>query len=180
MAISTGKRSQSSTSSGVSAQQQVLDLFLDAIKRVEDILVEEYSSKDRETVRWEAFTLQMMCVRKLIPDRGVQNKISQAIGKKKAEYIQDKIFSSDRQAEYAAHMETFTEVMIYLNEGMDLIHHDIVGAMTRRAQEAALEPDQAPRPNHPEESNSHKNVAKIVRKALVLPEADPMNGIDMS
>lgn len=161
MPISTGKRNQSASSSGVSAQQQVLDLFLDAIQRVEDILVEDYTAKDRDTIRWEAFQLQMMCVRKLVPDRSVQNKITNAINKKKAEYRKEKTFSSERQGDYAAHMETFTEVMIYLNEGMDLIHHDIVGAMTRRAAEAAQEPDKAPRPNHPEESNSHEDTAAI-------------------
>jgi hypothetical protein len=123
---------------------------------VEDILIEDYSEKDRENKRWEAFQLQMMCVRKLVPDRGVQNKITEAINKKKGEYKEDRTFSSERQSEYAAHMETFTEVMIYLNEGMDLIHHDIVGSMTRRAAEAAQEPDKAQVPLHPEETNSHE------------------------
>lgn len=167
MGISTGKRSQSVSSSGISAQGQVLDLFLDAIKRVEDILVEDYPSKNSENKRWEAFQLQMMCVRKLVPDRGVQDQIKKAIDTAKKKYEAEKTFSSNELAEYAAHMETFTEVMKYLNEGMDLIHHDIVGAMTRRAAEAALEPDKAPAPIHPEETSSHKEKKTIVRTALV-------------
>ena len=151
MPISTGKKYQSASSSGISAQQQVLELFLDAIRRVEDILVEDYTDKDRETKRWEAFQLQMMCLRKLVPDREIQKRIKISIDARTIEYKSDKAFASSRQAEYAAHMETFTEVMLYLNEGMDLIHHDIVGAMTSRAAEGAKLPDIQPDLVHPEE-----------------------------
>jgi hypothetical protein len=69
---------------------------------------------------------------------------------------------------YASHMETFTEVMVYLNEGMDLIHHDITGTMTSRAAEDALEPDKKPKRLHPDEF-------KIVRKALLLDEIVPVD-----
>jgi hypothetical protein len=103
----------------------------------------------------------MMCVRKLIPDRSVQQKTTNAINKKKMEYKQENTFSNERMSEYAAHMETFTEVMIYLNEGMDLIHSDIVGAMTRRAAEAALEPDRPPKFSHPEEMEPVKAVENV-------------------
>ena len=103
----------------------------------------------------------MMCVRKLVPDRGVQQKTTNAINKKKMEYKEENTFSNERMSEYAAHMETFTEVMIYLNEGMDLIHSDIVGAMTRRAAEAALEPDKPPKFSHPEEMEPVKAVENI-------------------
>jgi hypothetical protein len=151
IAISTGKRIQTSSSSGVSAQQQILGLFLDAIERVEDILAEDYTDKEGDNKRWQKFVLQMMSLRKIIPDRNVQERIKEAIDAKMTEYKTDKTFTNERQAQYAAHMETFTEVMIYLNEGMDLIHHDIVGAMTRRAAEAAKEPNKAPEPTHPEE-----------------------------
>ncbi|MCK9591468.1 MAG: hypothetical protein M0Q91_05595 [Methanoregula sp.] len=151
MPISTGKKYQSASSSGISAQQQVLELFLDAIKRVEDILVEDYTEKDREEKRWQAYQLQMMCLRKLVPDRSIQQRMKEAIDKKKIEYKNDKTFSTERQADYVAHMEVFTEVMLYLNEGMDLIHHDIVGAMTSRAAEGAKLPDIQPKVIHPEE-----------------------------
>ncbi|MCK9591387.1 MAG: hypothetical protein M0Q91_05190 [Methanoregula sp.] len=151
MPISTGKKFQSASSSGISAQQQVLELFLDAIRRVEDILVEDYTEKDREEKRWQAFQLQMMCLRKLVPDRAVQQRVKEAINKKQKEYKEEKTFSSERQADYVAHMEVFTEVMLYLNEGMDLIHHDIVGAMTSRAAEGAKLPDLQPKIIHPEE-----------------------------
>ncbi len=92
----------------------------------------------------------MLVIRKLIPDRNVQNTIQAAIAKAIKEYEEGKTYPKTLAA-YVAHMETFTETMKYLNEGMDLIKHDITGAMTDRAERMAKLPDKQKKPIHPEE-----------------------------
>lgn len=123
---------------GVSLQSQILDHFLDSMRDVRETLSGK-EEKDQKK-RLDSFRLQILYLRKLVPDRDIQNKIKNAIDTAKKSYMRDSTFSSEDLADYASQMETLTEVMIYLNEGMDLIHNDLTGAMTERAMRHAKEP----------------------------------------
>lgn len=139
MALSVSRKNYGTGGAGVSTQSLVLEKFLDSISRVEDIIADDNSSKDNK--RKEKFLLQILALRKLIPNRKVQEEIKKTIDRAKIQYKQDRTFSNDDLIEYASQMETLTEVMIYLNQGMDLIHNDAVAAMTRRAARHAKEPN---------------------------------------
>lgn len=90
-----------------------------------------------------------MYLRKLIPNREVQEAITEQIAKKKEEYKKTKQFSSEDQTDYAAQLEALTEVMIYLNQGMDLIHNDAVAPLTRKAVKHAKSEEEGQKEKEP-------------------------------
>ena len=138
MAISVSRKNYGTGGSGVSTQGQVLQHFLDSMEDIRACVGGKDEAKAEK--RLENFLLLTIYLRKLIPNREVQDAISIAIAEKKQQYLNEKTFSSEELATYASQLETLTEVMIYLNQGMDLIHNDAVGAMTRRAAQHAKEP----------------------------------------
>ena len=139
MALSVSKRNYGAAGTGVSLQSMILEHFLESMTDVRESL-EGKETKD-PSKRMENFRLHILYLRKLVPDRKVQDEIKKAIDKAQETYEREKTFSHKDLTEYAAQLETITEVMVYLNQGMDLIHHDITGALTKRAAAAAREPN---------------------------------------
>ena len=141
MTISVQRKSYGTGGSGVSTQSQILQHFLESMDDIRYCIGGggENIKVDR---RMENFQLLTLYLRKLIPDRKVQDEIRKMIAERKEEYIRDKTFSSEELATYAAHLETITEVMIYLNQGMNLIHNNATATLTRRAASHAKTPDQ--------------------------------------
>jgi hypothetical protein len=140
MGISVQKKSYGTGGSGVSTQSQILQHFLESMDDIRYCIGGggENIKVDR---RMENFQLLTLYLRKLIPDRKVQEEIRKMIAERKTEYIRDGTFNSEELATYAAHLETITEVMIYLNQGMNLIHNNATAAMTRRAAAQSKIPD---------------------------------------
>jgi hypothetical protein len=132
MAISVQRKSYGTGGSGVSTQSQILQHFLESMDDIR-FCIGGGGENAKESHRMENFQLLTLYLRKLIPDRKVQDEIRKMIGERRAEYIRDKTFSSEDLATYAAHLETITEVMIYLNQGMNLIHNNATASLTRRA-----------------------------------------------
>ncbi len=138
MALSVSRKNYGTGGSGVSTQSQVLQHFLDSMEDIRACVGGKDDAKAEK--RMQNFLLLTLYLRKLIPNRKVQEAISSEIAKRKEEYLVNKTFSNEELVTYAAHLETLTEVMTYLNQGMDLIHNDAIGAMTRRAAQHAKEP----------------------------------------
>jgi len=132
MAISTQRKSYGTGGSGVSTQSQILQHFLESMDDIR-YCIGGSGENVKEERRMENFQLLTLYLRKLIPDRKVQEEIRKMILERKTEYLRDKTFSTEELATYAAHLETITEVMIYLNQGMNLIHNNATAALTRRA-----------------------------------------------
>ena len=134
MALSTSRKNYGTGGSGVTTQGQILQHFLDSMDDIRGCLS---SAETKESAKKEKFLLLVMYLRKLVPNRRVQEVITEQIAKKKREYWpEDKAkrqFSSEEMADYAAQLEALTEVMIYLNQGMDLIHNDAIAPFTRKA-----------------------------------------------
>ena len=152
MALSVSKKNYGAAGTGVSLQGMILEHFLESMADVRESL----SGKDEKDTskRMDNFRLHILYLRKLCPDRKVQEEIKKAIDKAKQDYERDKTFNGKDLVEYASQMETITEIMIYLNQGMDLIHHDITGALTKRASAAAREPDHPQAPEGSKEGNT--------------------------
>jgi len=111
-------------------------------------LQDSMKGEDDDT-RWEAFLLQAEYLKHLIPDRAVQDRITAAIDGKIKEYKDNGTYKGRHFAEYVANLEIITEIVIYLNEGLDLVHDDILGPLTPRAAEAAKENDLPGKKNDP-------------------------------
>ena len=140
MGISVQRKSYSAGGTGVSTQSQILQHFLESMDDIR-YCIGGGGENVKDARRMENFQLLTLYLRKLIPDRKVQNEIRMMIAERKKEYIRDRTFSSEELATYAAHLETITEVMIYLNQGMNLIHNNATAALTRRAAAQSLTPD---------------------------------------
>lgn len=147
MPISVSKKNYGAAGTGISLQGMILEHFLESMTDVRESL---WSKDEKDSKkRMENFRLHILYLRKLVPDRNVQTEIKKAIDKAKEEYAKDKTFTHEDLAEYAAQLETITEIMIYLNQGMNLIHHNIPCALTRRAAMHAWEPDLPHTPPQP-------------------------------
>lgn len=132
MGISVQRKSYGTGGSGVSTQSQILQHFLESMDDIR-FCIGGGGENVKDARRMENFQLLTLYLRKLVPDRKVQGEIQQMIAERKKEYLRDKTFTSEELATYAAHLETITEVMIYLNQGMNLIHNNATAALTRRA-----------------------------------------------
>ena len=140
MGISVQRKSYGTGGSGVSTQSQILQHFLESMDDIR-FCIGGGGDNVKEEKRMENFTLLTLYLRKLIPDRKVQEEIRKMIRERKAEYIREETFTSEELATYAAHLETITEVMIYLNQGMNLIHNNATASLTRRAAAQSKTPD---------------------------------------
>lgn len=139
MPLSVSRKSFGSAGSGISTQGQILQEFIDSMDDIRECISGKDQKEDKK--KMQNFLLLVLYLRKLVPNRHVQESITKAIADRKREYLTDNTFSSEELATYASQLETITEVMIYLNQGMDLIHNDAVWAMTRKAIRQAKEPN---------------------------------------
>ena len=96
---------------------------------------------DDSEKRWEWFSLQTEYVKRLIPDRERQAEIQQMIDAKEAEYKKNKTYKGEYTAGYMARLEVVTEVIIFLTNSLDLVHDDVIGAMTNKAAREAYKQD---------------------------------------
>lgn len=121
---------------GTSLEGLFLLHFLQALTKLQESMAGDDSEK-----RWEWFSLQTEYVKRLIPDRERQAEIQQMIDVKEAEYKKNKTYTGEYTAGYMARLEVVTEVIIFLTNSLDLVHDDVIGAMTSKAAREAYKQD---------------------------------------
>lgn len=124
---------------GTSLESLFLLHYLQSLTTLQNILVNP-AYPDNET-RFTAFNLQSIYILHLIPDATKRNEIIEAIDKIESEQIINGKFKNKKDNLYFARMLVVSEIVKYLQNSLDLIHSDILGAIAGDVDVISLEGD---------------------------------------
>jgi len=119
---------------GMSLDGLFLLHFLQALDRLQQYLGD--SGTDEEG-RWMRVNLQFQYLCHLLP-RDIQAKVSKMVDAKEQELKQSKEVGGEYAPLYISRMEIITEVVMYLTASLDLVHEDIIAALTPKARDHAI------------------------------------------
>jgi hypothetical protein len=122
-----------SSFTGMSLDGIFLIHFLNALERLQIYLGE---SPDEES-RWAKVNPQFEYLLALLPP-DTQKKINKAVVDREAELRASGEVSGDYAPQIIGRMQIVTGIVVYLTNSLDLVHEDIIGALTPEARNQAI------------------------------------------
>jgi len=135
MQTSYGGGSTPGNFTGMSLDGIFLLHFLNALERLQVYLGE--GTGDNEEDRWMKVNLQFQYLLHLLP-RDKQKRINKLVDDRERELRENKEYSGTYTPMYLARMQIITEIVGYLTSSLDLVHEDVVAALTPRSRDHAV------------------------------------------
>lgn len=135
MQTSYGGTSTPGNFTGMSLDGIFLIHFLNALERLQIYLGE--STGEDEEGRFIKVNLQFQYLLHLLP-RDNQKRINKLVDDRALELKENKEYGGTYAPLYIARMQIITEIVGYLTSSLDLVHEDVVAALTPRARDHAI------------------------------------------
>lgn len=122
---------------GMSLDGIFLIHFLNALERLQNYLGEGGGGEEQEEERWNKVNLQFQYLLHLLP-HDKQRHINKLVDDRALELRESKEYKGVYTPMYLSQMVIITEIVGYLTSSLDLVHEDIVAALTPRARDHAI------------------------------------------